>query len=265
MVCRKVVSKFSTYFGNFDRPKLEYRIVIRINNSGVRKPIKRTALLAGATGLIGGHCLRFLLDGGTYDSVIVLVRKETSLKHPKLRQVTVDFDNLEKYSAQINAADIFCCLGTTIKKAGSQSNFKKVDFEYPMKVAQIALANGAKQYLIVTAMGANRHSLIFYNRVKGEVEEALKKLSYPTLHIFRPSLLLGERNESRAGEKIGTIMFNLSAPLFIGPLRKYKAIEGKAVACAMVACAKRGEAGTFTHESDEIQKIYDRYSGSGKI
>lgn len=211
----------------------------------------------GATGLVGGHCLEFLLSDDRYDLIIILVRKEMPLQHPKLRQAVVNFDNLEKHAAEIKADDVFCCLGTTIKKAGSQSNFKKVDFEYPVKIAQIALTNGASRFLLVTALGADKRSLIFYNRVKGEVEEAVKKSGFKAVHIFRPSLLLGERNESRAGENIGKIFFNVTSPLFIGPLAKYKALEGKAVAGAMVACAKKNQEGVFIHESNEIQKIYN--------
>jgi len=222
----------------------------------VRK--KKNALLVGATGLVGGHCLQFLLQDNAYDSVTILVRKEIPLKHPKLHQVAVNFDSMEKDSSLIKADDIFCCLGTTIKKAGSQSDFKKVDLEYPVRIAETALSNGASQFLLVTAMGADKKSFIFYNRVKGEVEAAVKKLPYEAIHIFRPSLLLGERKESRAGEKIGVVLFNVTSPLFIGPLRKYKAIEGKAVAGAMVACAKRTGQGVFIYESEEIQRVYDK-------
>jgi uncharacterized protein YbjT (DUF2867 family) len=224
----------------------------------VQKSNHRTALIVGATGLIGEHCLQFLLNDASYNSVAAIVRKEFPLHHPKLHQKVINFDSLDKYSADIKADDIFCCLGTTIKKARSQSNFKKVDFEYVLKTAQIAYANGGKQFLLVTAMGANKRSLIFYNRVKGETEEAVKKLPYKAIHIFRPSLLLGERKETRAGEKIGTALYNITSPLFIGPLKKYKAIAGKVVAGAMVSCAKRNAEGVFVYESNEIQKIYDK-------
>ena len=109
-------------------------------------------------------------------------------------------------------------------------------------------------------MGANKSSLVFYNRVKGEVDERVKKISFEAIHIFQPSLLLGERAEKRAGEKAGILFFNLTAPLFIGPLKKYKAIEGRAVAGAMVKCANKNSKGIFIHESNEIQKIYDNKS-----
>jgi len=214
----------------------------------------RIALLAGATGLIGSHCLQLLLDDELYSRVVVLARKELPVKHPKLVQHQVNFDKLDEYASLLKADDVFCCLGTTIKKAGSQAEFRKVDFHYPVEIARIAQANGAKQFLLVTAMGADKSSLIFYNRVKGEVEDAVKKLGYKTIHIFRPSLLLGERKESRAGENIGKILFGIITPLFMGPLKKYKAIEGKVVAAAMVKCAKEDKQGAHVHESDAIQK-----------
>lgn len=221
------------------------------------KQEKKTALIVGATGLIGGHVLRLLLQDAAYDAVKVLVRKQISTQHPKLQQHVVNFDKLQESASLLKADDVFCCLGTTIKTAGSQEAFRKVDHDYPVATAQLAQQQGAEKFLIVTAMGANKSSSIFYNRVKGEVEEAIKKIPFQAIHIFQPSLLLGERNEHRAGEKIGAVIFKLTNPLFIGPLKKYKAIQGSAVAGAMVKCARRDAAGIFTHQSDEIQRIFD--------
>jgi uncharacterized protein YbjT (DUF2867 family) len=152
----------------------------------------KTALVAGASGLIGKQCLYELLAEKEYIKVIALVRKELTIKHPKLEQIQMDFDQLVSYTHMFQADDVFCCLGTTMKKAGSQENFKKVDYAYPMALAKAALNNGARQFLIVTALGADKKSSIFYNRVKGDVEESLQLLDYPALHIFRPSMLLGE-------------------------------------------------------------------------
>lgn len=223
--------------------------------------VKKVALLAGASGLVGGHCLQFLLEDDAYEAVVILARKEIPLRHPKLQQHILHFDRLQEYAPIIKADDIFCCLGTTIKKAGSRSNFRKVDYTYPLQIARMALANGAGQFLVVTATAANKSSLIFYNRVKGQVEEAVKILPYQAVHIFRPSLLLGKRPEYRPGEKIGAVLFNMTAPLFIGPLKRYKAIEGRAVAGAMVACAKKNGKGVFVYESEEIQKIFSSMLG----
>ncbi len=209
----------------------------------------KTALVIGATGLIGKHLTIKLLSSNYYSKVKVLVRKPLDLNHPNLEQIIVDFDNLD--SSKIIADDVFCCLGTTMKAAGSKEAFYKVDFTYPVTIAKAALVNGAKQYLIVTAMGADEKSMIYYNRVKGEVEKALSELHYPTLLIFRPSMLLGERNEPRLGEKIGEILMNVFS--FITP-DKYKAIEGEKVANAMMVLAQKGIKNKDIFESGSLQK-----------
>jgi uncharacterized protein YbjT (DUF2867 family) len=215
----------------------------------------KSALLLGASGLVGGHCLQRLLDDAAYGKVITLVRKPLALHHPKLEQQMVDFSDLQNYAHWVKAHDVYCCLGTTIKKAGSQAAFRQVDFTYPFEVAKIAAANGAGQFLIVTALGANSDSRIFYNRVKGEVEAAIAPLAFRAVHIFRPSLLLGERQEFRLGEKIGEGAAKIFSFLFVGPLRKYRPIEASVVAAAMVAVAKRNWAGANIYESDQIQAL----------
>jgi uncharacterized protein YbjT (DUF2867 family) len=218
----------------------------------------KSALLIGASGLVGGNCLNFLLSDSYYNKVIILLRKLLPVKNEKLEQHIIDFDNLDNYLHLINANDIFCCLGTTIKKAGSQESFRKVDFDYPYKIAKIASGNSSQQFLIITALGANPKSSIFYNRVKGEVEEEIKKLSFNGIHIFRPSLLLGNRQESRIGEKVGIIMSKMVSPILIGSLKKYKPVETKAVAFSMIEIAKRNLTGVNVFESDLIQSIYDK-------
>ena len=215
--------------------------------------LKRTALLIGATGLIGSQLLTKLLHSPFYSNVIVLARRSLGLKNTKLTEVIFDFERPD--ASTVMADDVFCCLGTTIKKAGSRGAFKKVDFEYPLKVAKLAKLNGASKYIIVTAMGADAKSGIFYNRVKGEVESELKQLNFDSLHILQPSLLLGERSEPRLGEKVGEILAAILKPIFLGPLRKYRAIDSERVANAMVAFAKMPEKGVFIHDSGELQKF----------
>lgn len=210
----------------------------------------KTALVVGATGLIGGHLTRKIVSDPTYSAVKVLVRKPLDFQHPKIEQIVIDFDNLD--ASLIVADDVFCCLGTTMKQAGSKEAFYKVDFTYPFEVAKAALKNGAKQCLIVTAMGADAKSMFYYNRVKGEIEKALAELNYPTLLIFHPSLLLGERKESRAGEGFATVV--MRALDFLTPL-KYKAIKGETVANAMLAYAKKGIKGTQIIESGTMQSF----------
>jgi len=209
----------------------------------------RTALVAGATGLTGKHLLEFLLADERYASVCALVRKATLQAHPKLSEHVIDFESLGKLP---KADDAFCCLGTTIKKAGSQAAFRKVDFDYVINFAAAAKAAGAKRFLVVSALGANAKSSVFYNRVKGEMENALKAMNFESLHIFRPSFLLGERAEARVGERLGIAVFSALAPLMIGPARKIRPVEAKAVARAMVLAANGGVLGVEVIESDEI-------------
>ena len=208
----------------------------------------KTALVVGATGLIGKHLTIKLLTNNFYSKVKVLIRKPLNINHPNLEQIIFDFDSLDP--SKIIADDIFCCLGTTMKQAGSKAAFYKVDFTYPFAIAKAALENGAKQYLIVTAMGADEKSIIYYNRVKGEIEKAISDLHYPTLLIFRPSMLLGEREEPRMGEKIGKIL--MKAINFIIP-KRYKAIESEKVANAMLILAQKGIKNKDIFESDTLQ------------
>jgi uncharacterized protein YbjT (DUF2867 family) len=208
----------------------------------------KTALILGATGLIGGHLTQKILNHPSYSKVKVLVRNPLNLHHLKLEQIIIDFDNFDK--SLVVADDIFCCLGTTMKQAGSKEAFYKVDFTYPLEIAQAALQNGAKQFLVITAMGADAQSMFYYNRVKGEIEKALTDLNFPTLLIFRPSLLLGERKDSRAGEGFATVIMNTFN--FLIP-KKYKAIKGETVANAMLDLAQKGIKGKEILESGEMQ------------
>jgi len=218
---------------------------------------KKTALIVGASGLVGGHCLDMLLQDNYYDKVISIGRKALPISHKKLQQEIVDFDHLDKSINIINADHVFCCLGTTIKKAKTKDNFIKVDFTYPIKVAKISKQNGAESFSIITALGANKHSPIFYNKTKGEVEAALKEVGFDSLYFFRPSLLLGDRKESRAGEKIGIAVFKVAEPLFVGPFKKFKGIESSAIAFVMIMCAKKEESGLHIYESQTIQRIFN--------
>ncbi len=220
--------------------------------------MKKTAIIAGASGLVGGHCLQLLLNDAGYDTVIAPVRKTLPLAHPKLRQHVVDFDNLGASAGILRGDELFCCLGSTMKKAGSREAFRKVDFEYPKALAELALETGVKRFLIVTALGADPHSKIFYNRVKGEVEMVVRALPFESVHIFRPSMLLGERSESRPAEKIGGAAMRALGFLMRGPLMNYRAIRAEDVARAMVSAAGSGANGVIIHESGEMQRQGER-------
>lgn len=214
--------------------------------------MKRKAVVAGATGLVGRELVRLLLKEPAYTEVILIVRRSTGLTHSKLQEKILHFDELEKTELDLAGADVFCALGTTIKKAGTQEAFRQVDYVYPLTLGRMAKEQGAKQFLIISSMGANALSRMFYSRVKGEVEEALGELGLPALHIFRPSLLLGNREEFRLGERFGSALSSKLLPLFSGPLRKYRPIEAAGVARAMCLTAQGDRSGVHVYESDEI-------------
>jgi uncharacterized protein YbjT (DUF2867 family) len=216
----------------------------------------RTALLAGASGLVGGFLLRQLLDSPEYGRVIVLVRRPLELAHPKLVAVTADFADLAKIGAELDCDDAFCCLGTTLRQAGSRAAFRAVDHTAVLAFAWLAQRNGAERLFVVSALGANAQSRVFYNRVKGETEEALEVLGFRTLAIFRPGLLLGPRTRPRWGERVGAAVLWVAEPLLVGGLRKYRAIQAAVVARAMVRCSfGRPGQGVLIYPSDEIQDL----------
>jgi uncharacterized protein YbjT (DUF2867 family) len=218
----------------------------------------KSALLLGATGLVGGHCLDLLLSDDNYNRVVVPTRRALTIKNKKMEQLLVNFDRLEESANLLKADDIYCCLGTTMKKAGSKDAFYKVDFTYPHEIAKLTLKNGAERFLIVSSVGASSKSSNFYLKVKGEIEEAISKLPFAAVHIFRPSLLLGERDEQRLGEKVGMVSSRALSFLFIGGLKKYRPIEARVVASAMVEAAQKSSSGISVYESDEVQSMYDR-------
>ncbi|HEY5826359.1 MAG TPA: oxidoreductase [Cyclobacteriaceae bacterium] len=210
----------------------------------------KVALVAGSTGLIGNQLLELLLADSYYDKVIAPTRKPLDIQHSKLINLVISLDKLTEHSSELKANDVYCCLGTTIKKARSKEAFRKVDLEYPLTFAQLAKENGAENFLLVSALGANKDSSIFYNKVKGETEEAISAVGIKSVHILRPSLLIGPRKEHRSGEDAAKFVYKYMD--FLVP-EKYKGIESIKVARAMVAFAKREQPGTFIHESKDLQ------------
>lgn len=209
----------------------------------------KTALIIGGTGLIGKELTKKLLDSTAYDKVISLLRKPLTIRNPKLEQYVYDFENPR---VEIVKADhIYCCLGTTIKKAGSRETFHKIDHDYALNTARIALSNHAELFSIVSAIGANADSRIFYNQTKGKLENELIKLGYPHLHIYRPSILLGDRREKRFGEDMAKFFTNLFS--FLIP-DKYKGIQASVIASMMLKNALEKEKGTLYIENNELIK-----------
>jgi uncharacterized protein YbjT (DUF2867 family) len=203
----------------------------------------RHAVVAGATGLVGGELLTLLLADDAFERVSVLGRRAADAKHAKLRQYLVDLGEPQWGAADLGGVShVFCALGTTIKVAGSQEAFRRVDHDMAVNAGRIALQNGAAHYLLVSALGANAKSRVFYNRVKGETENDIIALGYRSVTIVRPSLLLGERHEHRRGEEIAKKLGWLLPP-------KYRGIEARTVARALVALAKEDRPGVQIIES----------------
>ncbi|ENQ3107501.1 Uncharacterized conserved protein YbjT, contains NAD(P)-binding and DUF2867 domains [Bacillus sp. 491mf] len=215
----------------------------------------RTALVLGASGLVGQEVTQLLLDSDYYDSVTIFVRKSLDWEHEKLQQKQVDFSILEQYKEFFAVDDVFHCLGTTMKKARTKESFKKVDYDYTLRAARVAEVQGVQNFLVISSLGANPKSLFFYSQVKGQMEEDIKKLVIGGIHIFRPSLLLGERDEFRFGERMGEKISGIIPFLFKGSFSKYKPISAEQVAKGMYVTALREEAGVHIHESSEIAKM----------
>lgn len=216
---------------------------------------ERNAVLLGGSGLVGGYCLHELLAEPVYTRVCLLNRRDLKVGlYPKLVQKIVDFDELkaEDFSG---ACDIFCALGTTIRKAGSQAAFRRVDFEYPLAAARLARQAGAEQFVLVSSVGADPASKNFYLRTKGELEQEIVKLGFQAIHIFRPSLLLGERREFRLGERIMQAIAPVLNVALFGSMKRYRAIKASAVGRAMVVAGREPSRGVFIHEYDAILKL----------
>lgn len=195
--------------------------------------MKKTALIIGATGLVGKELTRLLVEDDEFSEVRVFLRSSTGIKNPKLREIKTDFDHPEKVMAYIRGEVLFSCMGTTRKQAGSKEKQYKIDYTYQYNFARIASENNVQDYILISSPGASPKSKIFYSRMKGELDEAVRKLPFRR-HIFiQPSVLKGDRPESRPGEKWGgKIIDTLSA--ILPPLKKYRSITGKQVARAML-------------------------------
>ncbi|MGG4491875.1 NAD(P)H-binding protein [Metabacillus idriensis] len=216
----------------------------------------KNALIIGATGLIGTELLSLLLASKQYTEVKTITRKPLIHENPKQKNTVIsDFDHLADYGSEFAADELFICLGTTMKQAKSKEAFYKVDFEYAVEAARLAKQHGVKKVLAVSAIGADCDSMFYYNRVKGQMEDALRNLGLPSVILFRPSLLLGDREDLRYGEKMGEWLAKWFGFVFIGKLKIMKPIHAKTVAKAMVKEAQNKDPLVITFQSDEIQEI----------
>lgn len=215
----------------------------------------KKALIAGASGLVGSALLPILLEGEEYEKVYALVRKPLGIQHPKLEEVVCDFDRFEDVQQFFDVQDVFVCLGTTIKKAKTKEAMYKVDVEYPVSIAKLAKEKGAEHYLVISSMNANSKSSIWYSKMKGILEEELKKVSLPTLSIFRPSLLLGDRKEFRFGENMAAKLYQTIAFLLPNSWKSSMAINAKTVARAMYKAAQVNKKGINLYPSTAIDRI----------
>ncbi|SFM37527.1 NAD(P)H-binding protein [Marinobacter zhejiangensis] len=191
-------------------------------------------LLLGATGLTGNHCLQGLLATPEVERVYTLTRRPLAQTHPKLTAAEADFEHLEASAHFFEVDVIVCCLGSTIRQAGSRERFYRIDHDYCLEAARIGKARGAKAFLLMSAVGASPSSTVFYNRVKGELERDIIALHYPLLSIYHPGLLLGHRQEHRLGEAALSRVMPLLNRGLIGPLSRYRGVEADMVAHAMV-------------------------------
>ena len=214
----------------------------------------RTALVFGATGLIGNYVVEQLCSDERYSRVLVFSRREVPLPCEKAELVLTDFEQLEAVADRISGQDLFMCLGTTLRTAGSKEKQRWIDQQLPLNVAAIASRNGVRNYLFVSSLGARATSGGFYLRLKGETEEALHQYTFVKRVLLRPSMLLGPRKDRRIGEMIGKVFIVLLTPFLWGPLKRWRGIHGRKVARAMIAIANSSDIKSI-YESDEIARV----------
>ena len=215
----------------------------------------KTALLFGASGLVGSHLLNQLIKDTNYSKIKLFVRSVTEIIDPKVEIIKTDFNNLQNHKEDIKGDDCFFCIGTTKKNSSDKDEYRRVELDIPKEIAKIAKLNLVNSFIFVSAIYANPNSSGDYVRFKGLVEEELKRLNFPKLALMRPSFLMGDRKEKRVGEKIGIFVFKLLSPLLLGPIKKMRPIHSETVAKAMIKAANENlEKNIF--ESNEIAELF---------
>ena len=214
----------------------------------------KTALIFGSSGLIGDHLLNKILQSNKYTHIKLFVRSIPKIGNSKVETIQTDFNNLEKHKDSIVANDCFFCIGATKKNAPDKNEYRRIEYNIPVEIAQIAKSNSVDSFIYVSSLGANPNTSGDYLKNKGQVEEELKKLNFPKLAILRPSILLGDRKKNRVGEKIGVFVMQMLSPLFLGSLKKMKPIKAEYVAKAMFTIAQNDYQKTV-FESNQIVEI----------
>lgn len=212
-------------------------------------------ILVGASGLIGNHVLSNLISSDDISEITLLVRNKIGISNPKVIEIVINFDEINKYASKIIGDVIFCCIGTTKSKTPDANNYRKIDLEYPLNLAKIGAENGVAQFHVISSLGASSESKNAYLKLKGELEKELKKLNIQSLHIYQPSFLEGKRKENRPLEKIMLPIMKLINPLLLGPFENYRSIQASDVAKAMINQSKKELKGIFTYPSKQIKEL----------
>lgn len=214
----------------------------------------KTAILLGATGLTGGYLLKILLNDPQYEKVKVFSRSSVGFTHKKLEEHLVDLLQLEKYKNDFHADEVYCCIGTTKSKTPDKETYKKIDFGIPVSAAKLCRENNISTFLVISSLGADANSSVFYNKVKGEMQHEVLEQGIAHTYIFQPSLIAGNREEERFFEKLGIKGMKVFNKLLVGSFKKYRSIRPETIAKAMHICANSGYHKILI-ESDEIQQI----------
>ncbi|APY12341.1 nucleoside-diphosphate sugar epimerase [Seonamhaeicola sp. S2-3] len=217
--------------------------------------MKKTAIILGATGLTGSHLLKKLIEDNRYDNIKLFSRSKIEGLPAKVSQYIGNLLNLEQFKSQFKANEVYCCIGTTKAKTPNKDTYKQIDYGIPVAAAKLSKANNINTFLVVSALGANVNSTVFYNKTKGEMERDVLKQNIKNTFIFRPSLIGGQRKEHRTLEKIGLAVFKVIQPLFIGGLKKYKITASEDIAQAMINVANSTSVANVIINSNAIKKI----------
>jgi uncharacterized protein YbjT (DUF2867 family) len=199
--------------------------------------LAKTAIILGASGLTGGLLLEKLLADERYSKVLLFSRKPSKRDSPKIKEFVIDLFELDHHAMDFVADEVFCCIGTTKKKTPDQEEYRKIDFGIPVQAAKLCAKNNIETFIVMSSMGANEKSSIFYSRLKGEMENEVLNQHIDHTYLLRPSLIVGNRNEFRSGEGLSKGIFKLMNPLLIGKLKKYRSIQAERIAEAMIQLA----------------------------